>query len=133
MGGEVKRKSAGTFQIGNYIVIDGVASTVASIQISKPGKHGHSKVRMDAIGMMDGKKRQIVVPGHDELDVPVIEKKNAQVLSVDGDTANVMDSETYDTFDLKIPEELKGQITPETVVVYWLILNDKVLKQIKSG
>ena len=133
MSGEVKRKGAGSFQIGNYVVIDGAACTVTSIQISKPGKHGHSKVRMDAVGMIDGKKRQIVVPGHDELDVPVIEKKNAQVLSVEGDSANVMDSETYETFDLVIPEELKGQITPETVVVYWIILNDRILKQIKNG
>jgi translation initiation factor 5A len=133
MSGEVKRKGAGSFQIGNYVVIDGAACTVTSIQISKPGKHGHSKVRMDAVGIIDGKKRQIVVPGHDELDVPVIEKKNAQVLSVTDDTANVMDSETYETFDLKIPEELKGQITPETVVLYWLILDDRILKSIKTS
>jgi translation initiation factor 5A len=133
MSGEVKRKGAGSFQIGNYVVIDGAACTVTSIQISKPGKHGHSKVRMDAVGIIDGKKRQIVVPGHDELDVPVIEKKNAQVLSVTDDTANVMDSETYETFDLKIPEELKGQITPETIVLYWLILDDRILKSIKTG
>jgi len=133
MSGEVKRKSAGSFQPGNYVVIDGAACSVTNIQISKPGKHGHSKVRMDAAGLLDGKKRQIVVPGHDELDVPVIEKKNAQVLSVDGDHANVMDSETYETFDLAIPDELKGQITPETVVVYWVILNDRIMKQIKNG
>ncbi len=133
MSGEVKRKSAGTFQPGNYVVVDGAACTVTSIQISKPGKHGHSKVRMDAVGMMDGKKRQIVVPGHDELDVPVIGKKNAQVLSVEGERANVMDSETYETFDLAVPEELKGQVTPESVVVYWEILNDRVMKQIKPA
>jgi len=39
-----------------------------------------------------------------------IEKKTAQVLSIQGNTANVMDSETYETFDLEIPEELKGQV-----------------------
>jgi translation initiation factor 5A len=133
MAGEVKRKGAVNFQVGNYIVIDGVASTVTGIQTSRPGKHGHSKVRLEAVGMIDNKKRQIVVPGHQELDVPVIEKKNAQVLSISNGTANVMDVETYETFDLAIPEELKGNITPETVIVYWIILNDKIMKGIKTA
>ncbi len=133
MGGEVKRKLAIGFTPGNYIVIDGVACTVSSTQTSKPGKHGHSKVRLDAIGMIDGKKRQIVVPGQDELETPVIEKRNAQVLNITGDNASVMDSETYETFELAIPEELKGEVKEGTTVVYWLILEDKVMKQIKTA
>lgn len=133
MGGEVKRKLAIGFQPGNYIVIEGVACTVTSTQTSKPGKHGHSKVRLDAVGMIDGKKRQIVVPGQDELETPVIEKRNAQVLNITGDNASVMDSETYETFDLAIPEELKGEVKEGTTVVYWLILEDKVMKQIKTA
>jgi translation initiation factor 5A len=133
MAGEVKKKSAIGFTSGNYVVIDGAACTVSGIQTSRPGKHGHSKVRLEAVGMLDNKKRQIVVPGHEELDVPVINKKNAQVLSFTGDVANVMDVETYETFDLAIPEELKGKINPETIVVYWEILTDKVMKGIKTA
>ncbi|MBN2052497.1 translation initiation factor IF-5A [Candidatus Woesearchaeota archaeon] len=133
MAGEVKRKGAVNFQVGNYVIIDGVACTVSGIQTSKPGKHGHSKVRLEAVGMIDNKKRQIVVPGHDELDVPVIEKRNAQVLNISGDVANVMDSETYETFDLAIPEDLKDNIAENATVVYWTILNEKIMKQIKSG
>ncbi|MBN1792262.1 translation initiation factor IF-5A [Candidatus Woesearchaeota archaeon] len=133
MGGEVKRKSAGSFQIGNYIVVEDAACTVTSIQISKPGKHGHAKVRLDAVGMIDGKKRQIVVPGHDELETPVIEKRNAQVLNLNGDHASVMDSETYETFDMAIPEDLKPELKEGMTVVYWVILNDRIMKQIKTG
>lgn len=133
MSGEVKRKSVGSLQVGNYVVVEGAACTVTSIQVSRPGKHGHAKVRLEAVGIVDGKKRQIVAPGHDEIDVPVIDKRNAQVLSINGDTANVMDSETYETFDLKIPDELKGSINEGTVVVYWVILQDRVMKQIKTA
>jgi translation initiation factor 5A len=133
MGGEVKRKSIGGLQIGNYVVVEGSACTVTSMQVSRPGKHGHAKVRLDAVGIIDGKKHQIVAPGHDEIDVPVIDKRNAQVLSITGDTANVMDSETYETFDLKIPEEVKGTVNEGTVVVYWIILDDRVMKQIKTA
>jgi len=129
---DIKHKSAGSMQKGNYVIIDGAACIVSDVKISRPGKHGHAKVNLTASGMIDNKKRNIVVPGHDNLEVPIIEKKNAQVLNVSGDSCNVMDMETYETFDLDIPEELKGQILEGQVVLYWTILNDKVLKQIKS-
>ena len=129
---DIKHKSAGSMQKGNYVVIEGVASIVTDVKISRPGKHGHAKVNLTAVGMLDDKKRNIVVPGHDNLEVPIIDKKNAQVLSVTGENCNVMDSETYETFDLKIPPELKGQIAEGQTIVYWVILNDKVLKQIKN-
>lgn len=129
---EIKHKSAGSMQKGNYVVIEGVASIVTDVKISRPGKHGHAKVNLMAVGMLDNKKRNIVVPGHDNLEVPVIGKKNAQVLSVTDKSCNVMDMETYETFDLTIPDELKGQIAEGQVVVYWVILSDRVLKQVKS-
>ncbi|MFH1173726.1 MAG: translation initiation factor IF-5A [archaeon] len=128
----VIQKSVGSLQKGNYIVIDGVACSVSGTQVSRPGKHGHAKVRLDAVGLIDGKKKQIVMPGHDNVDVPIIEKKTAQVLSVHEDTANVMDAETYETFDLKIPEELKDECRDGVSILYWEILTDKVMKQIKK-
>lgn len=131
MSGEIKRKSVGSLQVGNYVIIEDAACTVTNIQTSRPGKHGHAKVRLDAVGMVDGRKRQIVMPGHDEIDVPVIDKRNAQILSISGDTAQVMDAETYETFDLAIPEELKEELTEGATVLYWQILNDRVMKQIK--
>ena len=127
-----KLTSVGSLKKGQYVVIEGVASKVTDLQISRPGKHGHAKVRLTAVGLIDDKKRQIVMPGHDNIEVPLIEKKNAQVLSVSGDTANVMDMESYETFDLAIPEELKPDVKENTIVLYWDIMGEKVLKQIKS-
>ena len=129
--GETVPKSVGTLQKGNYVVIEGVASIVSDTQTSRPGKHGHAKVRLVAVGMIDGKKRELVMPGHDVIDVPVIEKKIAQVLNINGDTANVMDAETFETFDLKIPEELNGQVMEGSNILYWIILNDKIMKQVR--
>ncbi len=130
--GETVPKSVATLSKGNYVVIDGVASIVQDTQTSRPGKHGHAKVRLTAVGMIDGKKRELVMPGHDNIDVPIIEKKTAQVLSIVGDKANVMDGETFETFDLVIPEELKDQCKEGSNILYWVILNDRVMKQIKA-
>ena len=43
-----------------------------------------------------------------------------------------MDAETYETFDLSIPEELKDTVVEGCNVVYWTILDDKVMKQVKG-
>ena len=118
---------------GSYVVIDGAACRVVNILTSRPGKHGHAKCRVEAIGLIDNQKRVIVMPGHDKIESPIIEKKTATVLSITGDVANVMDIETYETFDLKIPEELKDQVIEGSQVLYWLVLNDRVMKQVKSG
>jgi len=57
------------------------------------------------------------------------EKKIAQVLSVGSGKANVMDNETYETFDLEIPEDMKDQIKENGQVVYWIVMDKKVMKQ----
>lgn len=127
-----KMQSVSTLQKGSYIVLEGAACRVTDTQVSRPGKHGHAKVRMTAVGIIDDKKRIVVMPGHDNVEVPIIEKKNAQVLSVSGNTANVMDSETFETFDLAIPEELKSEVVEGVTIMYWVILNDRVMKQLKG-
>ena len=108
---------------GTFIMIDGSAHQVKKMDVSKTGKHGHAKVRFEAISVMTGKKKVGVVPGHDKLDSPIIEKKTAQVLSLHEDSANVMDNESYETFDLKIPEELKGAVEEGKEISYWVIMN----------
>ncbi|MBU0471660.1 MAG: translation initiation factor IF-5A [Nanoarchaeota archaeon] len=130
--GEIKHKSVGSLQKGNYVILDGAACIVTDLKVSRPGKHGHAKVNLTAVGMIDSKKRNTVMPGHDNIEVPVIDKKNAQVLSISGSTANVMEMESYETFDVVIPTELQDQIKEGVTIVYWTVLNDKIVKQVKS-
>ncbi len=130
---DTKMIGANQVQKGSFIVLDNVACKVVDVEISKPGKHGHSKVRISAVGLVDDKKRIVVMPGHDNVDVPIIGKKNAQVLSVQGETANVMDTESYETFDMKIPDEFKGQVAEGVMILYWIIMDEKVMKQIRGN
>jgi translation initiation factor 5A len=130
--GNVKLVSVGSLQKGKSVVIDGAACIVSDISISRPGKHGHAKVNLTATGMIDGKKRNIIMPGHDKIPVPVIENKSAQVLTISGETANIMDTESYETLDLNIPEELKDQIVEGCTIMYAIILDAKIIKAVKS-
>jgi translation initiation factor 5A len=129
--GDRKLTSVGSLKQGNYVIIDGLACIVKNVQTSRPGKHGHAKCRVEAVGITNDQKKIIVAPAHDKIDVPIILKKTAQVLSVNGEISNVMDVESYETFDLKTPEELKDKVTEGVQVVYWIILNEKVMKQLK--
>ena len=109
------------------------ANLPSTIDVSRPGKHGHAKFRVEGVGLVDGSKHVEVMPGHEKVESPLIDKKGAQVLSVNDNTANVMDSETYETFDLIIPEELKGKVKSGDNVVYWIILDDKIMMEVKNG
>ena len=129
---EKKLVSVGTLKKGDTIIIDDAPCKITDTATSRPGKHGHAKVNLTAVGILDGKKRQIVMPGHDRVEAPIIEKKSAQILSISGNSANVMDMETYETFDMEIPEELKEEVKEGKEVLYWTIMGAKVMKQVKS-
>jgi translation initiation factor 5A len=125
-----KTVGMGELKEGSYVVIEDTACKVVDIQTSKSGKHGHAKMRCTAVGILDGKKRVLMAPSHDNVEVPIIEKKQAQVLSIAGDKATVMDTESYETFELPIPEEIKDSVKEGVQVMYWIVLNDKVMKQV---
>ena len=129
--GDVKFTTAGAMKKGSFLLIDNVACRVTDTQTSKPGKHGHAKIRITASGILDNKRRELVCPAHDNINVPIIEKRSAQVLSISGIKANLMDSETYETFDMEIPEELRAEVVEGCNILYWVITGTKVMKQIK--
>ncbi|WP_290598215.1 MULTISPECIES: translation initiation factor IF-5A [unclassified Archaeoglobus] len=103
---------------GGYVVIDDEPCEIISMSVSKPGKHGAAKARIDAIGIFDSQKRSIVQPVTAKIYVPIVERKRAQIISVTGNVAQLMDMETYETFELEIPEELKDKIEPGREVMY---------------
>lgn len=128
---EKKLVEVGGLKKGDTIILDGAPCKITDTATSRPGKHGHAKVNMMAVGILDGKKRNAVMPGHDKVEAPIIEKKNAQILSVTGTKANVMDTESYETFEMDIPEELAGEVREGVEVLYWTIMGSKVMKQVK--
>ncbi len=125
-----KLVNATELRTGSFIEIEKDFYVVKSIETSKTGKHGHAKCRIEANSLTGGKKKVLVVPGHERFEVPMIDKRKAQVLSVHGDTTSVMDLESYENFDLDIPEEFKEEIKEQTNVEYWDIEGTKIIKRI---
>lgn len=115
---------------GTTILVEGQACTVRSNDISKTGKHGASKCRIEAIEIITGKKRIVAVPGDFRFEVPLIEKRKAQILTVGESSVSVMDLESYETMDMAFMEELKGQLAPEQQVEYWDIEGKKIVMRI---
>ena len=126
-----KVTNAGSLKPGNYVIFDDAPCVVKNIDLSKTGKHGSMKCRIEVIGLIDNQKRIKIYPSSDKVDVPIVEKKDAQVLSIHENKANVMDIESYETFDILIPEELKDKVKESSQVSYWTIMDQRIMKQVK--
>ena len=115
----------------SILVEDQFLCKITDISLSAPGKHGHAKARVEAVGILDGKKRVFVMSADDRAKIPIIEKRNAQVISINGDKVQLMDLETYDVFETSIPEELKEKIVDGVQVTYSDMMSQMVIKSIK--
>ena len=114
-----------TLRVNRYMIIDDEPCKIMSISTSKPGKHGEAKARIEAIGVFDGQKRSVVHPVKHKIQVPIIDKRTAQVVALMGNNVQLMDMETYATFDMPIPEEFKGQLQPGNEISYLEALGRK--------
>jgi translation initiation factor 5A len=119
-------------KVGTGIILDGVPCATKSIDISKSGKHGASKCRIEAVGILDGKKRIVAVPGAERFETPMIEKRKGQILSVNKDQkiASVMDLETFETTDIPISEDALADIEENKNAEYWVVSGKTIIKRI---
>ena len=104
---------------GSFVLINNAPCRVISLQTSRPGKHGGAKARLIATGLFDLQKRTIVKPADTKVDVPIIEKKPAQVIAIIGDNVQLMDMEDYSMSEVPIPDEFKGQLVEGEEVIVW--------------
>lgn len=107
-----------TLKEGRYVIIDDEPCIIKSISHSKPGKHGSAKARIDAIGIFDNQKRSIISPVTAKIYVPIVERRNGQVLSISNGVAQIMDLEDYSNFEMSIPPELADKIEEGKEVTY---------------
>ncbi|MEF8913473.1 translation initiation factor IF-5A [Natronomonas sp.] len=106
-------------QEGNYVLIDDVPCKITAYSTSKPGKHGSAKARVEGTGVFDGQKRNFTQPVDQKVWVPIVERKQGQVVSISGDDMQVMDLDTYDTITMRIPEDLDPQPDDDIEYLEW--------------
>ncbi|HUW43599.1 MAG TPA: translation initiation factor IF-5A [Bacillota bacterium] len=114
---------------GTNILIEGEPYTIKKIDISKTGKHGHAKARIEAVGIINQQKKVFVVPGHERFEVPLVDKKKGQVLSI-ADKISIMDLENFETIEIGCSEEIKSELKENSNVEYWDIEGKKIIKRI---
>ncbi len=115
-------------KVGTNIIVDEIPCTVKNIDISTTGRHGHAKCRIEAVGIITGQKKVFVIPGHDRLEVPTVDKRRGQVLFI-GANVNIMDLESFETMEVRCSDEIKSQLEVNSNVEYWDVEGEKIIKR----
>ena len=119
-----------TLKVGRYIVIDNEPCKLVEYITSKPGKHGEAKARMVAIGLFDGQKRSLVHPVKHKVHVPLVDRRKAQILANMGAEIQMMDLETFETFNVPlkdIPEKFHTNMEPGNEIVFLSAMGRKLV------
>jgi translation initiation factor 5A len=123
----------GGIKEGHFVVLGGEPCRVVEVEKSKPGKHGSAKVRLVAIGFFTGSKRSHVGPASSRIEIPEIEKRSGQILSVTKDYVQVMDLETFETFETPyVEEDARHKLEPGAEVEYWRMLGKAKIIKVKG-
>ena len=129
-----KPVDVGSLKIGHYIIIEGEPCKIVEFEKSKPGKHGAAKARIVAMSVTTGTKKNLISPVDARIEVPMIDKKTGQVLALMGNNVQIMDMQSYETFETPIPEdeEIKSKLAPGVEVEYWAMLGQNKIMRTKG-
>ncbi len=129
-----KPTSVGSLKRGQSIVINGEPYKIVSLEKSKPGKHGSAKARITAIHVFNNTKKSIVSPVNAKIDVPLIEKRTAQVVYMEDDSVQLMDLESYESFFALKPteKEMLDKLSANVEVEYWNVLGRTKIVRVKG-
>ena len=122
-------------------MVDEEPCIIKSTERSKSGKHGHAKVRVVCVGMFDNNKRSLTIPSGHMVEVPEINKGNAQINFIEDTTINIMNLETYESFDVDWPQDddLKNKLKElqadpskisATQVEYWQLAGKTLINRV---
>ena len=135
-----KPTELGSLKIGSYILLPvsdqptGDPCRITEFDTSKPGKHGAAKARIVGVGIFDGQKRPHVGPVSMQVHVPLIDKRVGQIISITGSNFQLMDSESFETFDADlVDEEIEGKLQQGQDIEYWNVMGRIKIMRIKSS
>ncbi|MEK6986010.1 MAG: translation initiation factor IF-5A [Candidatus Thermoplasmatota archaeon] len=112
---------------GRFMLIDDEPCKIDSIEKSKPGKHGASKVRIECRNIFTGAKRTYLGSVTDKVWIPQVDKRAAQLLSFHGGVAQLMDKDTFETFEINVPEEFAEGLVAGSDCSYIIAMDQKMV------
>ena len=129
-----KPVEVGSLKIGQYLMIDGDPCRIVEYEKSKPGKHGAAKARIVGISAFTSQKKNLISPVDAKVEVPMIEKRTGQIISISGNTIQLMDMENYKTFETPMPDEaeLRVVMAAGAEVEYWNVLGRNMIVRRKG-
>ncbi|MGI0081846.1 MAG: translation initiation factor IF-5A [Nitrosopumilaceae archaeon] len=133
-----KPAELGSLKIGSYILLpvdnpNAEPCKIVEFDTSKPGKHGAAKARIVGVGVFDKKKYPHVSPVSAQVQVPLIDKRVGSIISKTDTITQVMDSETFEVFDIsQIEDEIKDKVAQGQDVEYWKVMDRTIIVRIKS-
>jgi translation initiation factor 5A len=122
----------GDLKVGKYVMIEGEACRIVSMDKSKPGKHGSAKINLVAMSLFTNNKKTLMKSSDADVEVPLIERKRAQVVSVSGATAQLMDVASFEVFEVELSEEMRSGLESGKEIEYMLVLGRKLLLRVSG-
>jgi translation initiation factor 5A len=129
-----KNSRAGDLKVGSYALIDNEPCQIVDIEKSKPGKHGSAKIRASGISLFDGKKKTYLAQADAGVQVPIVDKRSGQIVSISPSGIQLMDLETYETIEMSMPtdDDIASKIAAGKEVEYWVIMGRYKINRVKS-
>ena len=122
-------------------MVDEEPCIIKATERSKSGKHGHAKVRVVCVGLFDNNKRSLTIPSGHMVEIPEIIKGIAQINFIEETSINIMNVESYESFDVDWPKdeglsqklkELKA--SPDTIataqVDFWQLAGKTLINRV---
>jgi len=85
------------------------------------------------MSLFTGTKKTLMAPTNSNIEIPIIEKRSGQVISISTSGVQLMDLESYEVFEAPMPTDLAGKIQPSLTVEYWKALGKVKIMRMKEG
>lgn len=91
-------------------------------------------MRLTAISVFTGSKKTIIGTVDTHIEVPMIDKRSAQIISTTPNSVQLMDLGTFEVTESPIPTEpeLQGKLVAGAEVEVWVVLGKNKIMRVKG-
>ena len=106
-GSDTVTRTAKELKVGDYLVVKGRALKVVDADKYKNGKHGSSKVTIDAVDVITGRNAEVVAPASFQLTCPVLVREEFLLVDIDDEdfALTLLDGDSNERRDVFLPME----------------------------